>query len=178
MARKTFSRDLGVQYWSQAKSTWGSERTSCGGTMKSEGCVITSVAMIFDHFGDSIDPLILLNKLKPTGDDCAFDWWVAESKYGHNYEGKTSGSFNNLKADIFDLVYNQRIPIMIRVPNHTVVAVGFQGTLTVDVDGEPYVSEITPEMILVNDPGNSGNTTLQDTINQRGNVEYYNYYTE
>ncbi|EST55258.1 hypothetical protein T458_08010 [Brevibacillus panacihumi W25] len=176
MARKTFSRNLRVEYFGQGDSPWGSRKTSCKDTMRSEGCIITSVAMIFKKYGDSVDPGILLDDMQPK--DCPFDWWVAASVYNHTYEGKTSGTFKQLRDEIFDLVYDQRIPIMLRVPNHTVVAVGFQGTLSVDEDGNPNYNEITPSMILVNDPGKASNKTLQDVIDQRGDFEYYNYYTE
>ncbi|NNV01205.1 C39 family peptidase [Brevibacillus sp. MCWH] len=178
MATKTFSRDLGTTSFKQFDSKWASKTTSCGGTMRSEGCYITSVAMIFNSFGDNVDPGTLLDNLKNTGKDCPIDWNAAASRYSHTYHGKMSGTFDKLKADIFDLIVNERIPVMIHVPNHLVAAKGFKGTLSVDVDGSPYYSQITPEMILVNDPGSSSNQTLQDVINQRGAVDYYTYYTD
>jgi hypothetical protein len=178
MATKLYNRDLGTKSFKQTDKTWASKITSCGGTMHSEGCYITSVSMIFYSFGDNIDPGKLLDKLKPLGKDCPLDWDVAASQYSHTYHGKTSGTFDKLKDDIFDLIVNQRIPVIIHVPNHTVVAKGFYGTLPVDADGNPYYNQITPDMILVNDPGSSSNKTLQDVINQRGAVDYYNYFTD
>ncbi|MFB0828182.1 C39 family peptidase [Brevibacillus laterosporus] len=178
MARKTFNRDLGITDWKQAEKPWGKEYTSCGQTMADEGCIITSVAMIFDSFGDDVDPYSLLEKLKKSRNDCDFNWSAAATSYKHKYKGKKSGSFNSIKADIFDLVVTDRVPVMVRVPGHTVIVTGFRGTLSVDTDGEPYYTEIDADMFLVNDPGYKKHTPLQDVIDKRGKVEYFNYYLD
>ncbi|WP_059171967.1 hypothetical protein [Bacillus sp. FJAT-27445] len=177
MATKTYNRDLLTPSFKQFDTTWGSKITSCGGTMKAEGCIITSVAMLFKGFGDSLNPGTFLDALKPTGADCPFNWLSAANKYGHSYHDKTTGTFSALKGNIFDLIVNKGTPVLIRVPGHTVVAKAFSGTLSVDIDGNPYYSQITASMINVNDPGSSTNVTLQDVINQRGELEYINRYT-
>jgi hypothetical protein len=175
--KETFHRDLGTTSYKQFDSKWADQPTSCGGTIKSEGCFITSVAMIFHSFGDTnVDPSTLQIALEPY--DCPFYWTVAADKYGHTYHGKTYGAIEELKYDMFDLIYNQGIPVMVHVPGHLVVVKEFYGTLTVDDQGNPFLNEITPDMFKVNDPGSSYNDDLQDVIDQRGEVEYYNYYTK
>lgn len=146
--------------------------------MSAEGCIITSVAMIFKSFGDNVTPKTMLEKLKKSKADCPFNWLSAAKEYKHTYKDKTFGSFDKLKNSIFNLIVNSKIPIMVRVPGHTVVARGFNGTLPVDAKGNPDLSKITSNMILVNDPGSSKNKTLADVINQKGAVEYINYYTK
>ncbi|WP_064200086.1 C39 family peptidase [Brevibacillus brevis] len=179
MAVKQYSKVFDMQYWSQADEKWRSNYTSCGNTMKVEGCVITSAAMIFAFYGNKVDPEILQQQLKAVDGkaDCPFDWAVAQKKYGHKYSGKFTGTFEKLKKDMMDCVINKGIPLMVRVPNHTVAIRGFSGLIEV-VDGFPRFELITPSMFLVHDPGNSKNKNLQDVIDQRGEFEYYNYYTK
>lgn len=180
MATKTYQSDLKVKSWKQFDSSWASLKTSCGGTMKSEGCFITSVAMIFHSFGDSsITPKTLMETLKAEKKaDCPFNWYTAATKYKHTYKGKSEGTFDKLKGQIFNFMNVYKVPIMIHVPKHLVVATGFKGTLPVDANNKPDLTKVTPAMILVNDPGSSNNSTLADVIKQRGAVEYYVYYTK
>lgn len=181
MARKTYNVNLGIPYYSQRDSKWGSKPTSCkengrNQTMDEVGCIITSVAMIFKSFGDDIDPGKLLEALKPN--DCPFSWTTAESLYSHRYESRKSGTFDQLRAEIFKKIVIDKIPLLVRVPGHTVVATGFMGTLDVDIDGEPYYNQITPEMVRINDPYWSNHATLQDAINKKGAVEHFDHYTK
>ncbi|MGD9676785.1 MAG: C39 family peptidase [Vulcanibacillus sp.] len=179
MGYRTFSRDLGTPSFLQGSGDWSSEITSCEGTMASEGCFITSAAMIFKGFGDNVDPGTMLDNLKDNydGADCPFLWSTAASAYAHTWNGKTFGTFDQVKDDIFDLIYNQGIPVMIHVPNHMIVAKKFYGTLAVDAEGNIFYTQITPSMIYINDPGSSFNETLQDVIDDNGSVDYITYYT-
>lgn len=182
MATRTFSRDLGTPSFKQfndGTNTWYNKTTSCGGTIASQGCFITSAAMVFNGFGDDVDPGTMLDNLKNNynGADCPFQWSTAASAYSHTWHNKTFGTFDQVKADIFDLIYNQGIPAMIHIGTHLIVAKKFHGTLSIDGDGNPYYTQITPSMIYVNDPGSSYNQTLQDVINQRGAMDYITHYT-
>lgn len=183
MAKKTYNVDLKTPSFKQfndGTNKWYSKKTSCGGTIGEEGCFLTSTAMIFKGFGDNVDPGTLTDKLKSDykGADCPFAWDTAAKAYSHTWHNKTNGSFDNIRDDLFELIVNSRIPVMVHVPNHLVVVKGFSGTLTVDIDGYPYYTEITASMFKVNDPGSSKNTTLQDVITQKGKVDYITYYTE
>ncbi|MFS0556806.1 C39 family peptidase [Brevibacillus sp. 179-C9.3 HS] len=182
MSVKQFQRLFDIQYWSQADEKWGSVITSCGNSMRAEGCIITAAAMIFHSYGDKVDPLIVQKELRAIKAqtasgraDCPFDWASASKKYNHKYSGKFTGTFEKLKKDMMDLVMNKGVPLMARVPNHTVTIRGFSGLLPV-IDHWPNFEKITADMFLVHDPGNVKNKNLQDVINQRGEFEYYNYY--
>jgi len=176
MANKTFSKILGIEPWLQTDDKWRWIGTSCGSNIGVEGCVITSVAMIFKKFGDNVDPKILTERLKSTHSDCPFDWDYASRVYKHPYKGKKSGKFDTFKGEMLDLIYNKGVPLMVRVPNHTVVISGFVGTLPVYDRDFPDLTQIKANMFLVNDPGKAKNVTLQDVIDQRGDFEYFNYY--
>ncbi|WP_246021227.1 C39 family peptidase [Paenibacillus lentus] len=182
MAKRTYSVDLNTPSFKQfndGNNTWYSKKTSCGGTIGQEGCFLTSAAMIFKGFGDTVDPGSITEALKKKNNaDCPFNWNTAASEYSHTWHNKTNGSFNNVRSNLFDLIVTQRVPVMVHVPNHMVVVKGFQGTLTTDIDGLPYYTDISASMFKVNDPGSSSNSTLQDVINQKGSVDYITYYTK
>lgn len=182
MTRRSYNVDLQTPSFKQfndGTNSWYDDVTSCGGTIGKEGCFLTSAAMIFKGFGDSVDPGTITKKLKDdyNGADCLFAWSTAASAYSHTWHNKANGTFDTLRDDIFELIVDQGLPVMVHVPGHLVVAKGFVGTLTQDLDGYPYYTEITPSMFRVNDPGSSYNTSLQDVINQRGPVDYISYYT-
>ncbi|GIQ71547.1 hypothetical protein DUZ99_10595 [Xylanibacillus composti] len=179
MSQQRFHVDLYTPSYKQYDdgNNWYNEKTSCGGTMASEGCFITSVAMVFRGFDHSGDPGTLLAKLKAKKADCPFQWSTAASEYSHTWHGKTSGAFSTLKQQIFNKIVNDLIPVLVHVPNHLVVVKGFSGTLSTNANGSLAYNEITPSMFMVNDPGSSTNSTLQDVINQRGAVDYFAHYT-
>jgi len=55
---------LSVPLYSQSGQTWSSSiMQSCGSTINSAGCTLTSVAMVFKYYGVSIDPGQLNTKM-------------------------------------------------------------------------------------------------------------------
>lgn len=164
--KRSFIEDLNTPSFKQTTGGWQDKITSCGDTMYNEGCYITSAAMVFKGFGDSVDPGSMLEELRPA--DCLFNWSVAATKYNHTLTSTVSGSFDSLKAQMFDIIMNQKKAIIYCVSGsstHAVVIKGFNGTLTVDPDTlQPWTTEITSAMFKVNDPGSSTNTTLAQVL--------------
>lgn len=165
MASQTYSKTLSIVSYKQFDSRWKDLKTSCGGTMGQEGCAITSCAMIFNTLPD-----VHLAEMKAKGGaDCPYQWTTAASLKNKTYSA-TTGSFDSLKASMFENIITKGLPMVVAVPGHFIVVKGFVGTLPVDPDGNIFYSSITADMFKVNDPGSSSNATLQDVINQKGSV--------
>ncbi|USG64451.1 C39 family peptidase [Brevibacillus ruminantium] len=173
MASKMFRANLGISPFYQCGQSWSSEKTSCGKTMCEEGCYITSAAMVLTYNGYNVDPGTLRNAIKPY--DCPIDFSVVATRYRLKYT-RVDKNFEKIRADIFDYLYYSDTPVMIGVSGsntHMVVAQGFSGTLSIDPDGNPNYSEITPSMILVNDPGSKNRTTLAQVLTSYPTVTGY-----
>ncbi|MFD0695430.1 C39 family peptidase [Paenibacillus sp. GCM10027628] len=170
MANRTFINNLNTQKYLQCGQSWSGSTTSCGGSMCSEGCYITSTAMVFKSFGDTVDPGTLLAALKPNAADCPINWTSAASKYGHTVGEQAPGTFDQLKAKLFDYIYNKNKPVVYCVSGsttHAVVITGVNATIPVDPDtGAPETAYLTSSMFYVNDPGNNSNSTLDQVFSR------------
>lgn len=67
MSYRSFSKTISIPDYKQFDDRWGDLTTSCGGTMRVQGCAITSATMIF-----GIRPDVHLNEMKPY--DCPYNW--------------------------------------------------------------------------------------------------------
>jgi hypothetical protein len=126
--------------------------------------------MIFKGFGDDVDPHSLLGNLMKSGYDCPLNWSGAASKYGHSVAELAPGTFDQLKAKLFDYIYNKNKPIVYCVSGsttHAVVITGINATIPVDPDtGAPETAYLTSSMFYVNDPGNNSNSTLDQVFSR------------
>jgi len=162
---KSYSKTLSTVSYKQFDTKWKNLVTSCGKTMGQQGCAITSCAMIFN-----VQPDVHLEEMKNKGGaDCPYQWSTGASLKNKTYSAK-SGSFDALKATMFENIISKGLPMVVSVPGHFIVVKGFVGTLPIEPDGGPIYSSITADMFKVNDPGSSSNTTLQDVINQKGSL--------
>ncbi|WP_139132095.1 hypothetical protein [Fusibacter sp. 3D3] len=165
MKYSSYSKTLSTVSYKQFDTRWKSLFTSCGGTMGQQGCAITSCSMIFN-----VQPDVHLSEMKAhDGADCPYQWSTGASLKNKIYSA-TTGSFNSLKAAMFENIITNELPMVVAVPDHFIVVQEFVGTLPMDPGGGPIYSSITSDMFTVNDPGSSYNFTLQDVINQKGPV--------
>ena len=121
----------GVTDYKQYGSSWGSSKTSCGGTMTSEGCVITAFTNILNYKGKSVTPANVLATLKAKRYDCLFAWDSAASTYGISHVRK-DGTFNTVKQELFKAIVKQRKAVLVHTQPHSFVVYGFSGQIAED----------------------------------------------
>ena len=160
---RTYSKTVSVNNYKQCGQSWSSHRTSCGGSMCYEGCTISCGAMIF-----KVSPTTHLEELKVSGGaDCPYQWSTAARKHGKSHTQKL-GSFDSLKATMFNYIYNKNTPVIARVSGsttHFIVVKGVNAELPM-VNGSPDLSKLTTSMFIVNDPGSNSNQTIADVLNK------------
>ncbi|WP_342566679.1 hypothetical protein MKY09_11435 [Psychrobacillus sp. FSL K6-4046] len=164
---KNYSVQLnGVGDYKQHVGSWSNSLTSCGSSMASVGCVITSYANLLRFKGKSVDPGQVLATLKPGAVDCPFVWATAGTRYGLTNTLKWGG-FNTLKQQMFDLVVKQRQAFIVHTSPHTFVVDGFVGQVAVDSDTGAVVG-IEKGMFLINDPGSTSRVNMKQTLDHYG----------
>jgi hypothetical protein len=154
---------------------WASYKTSCLGTMQSEGCYITGTSMALNFLGKSTTPLSVLNALKPTKADCPLYWGGAASTYGVSHS-TTAGNFSSLKAAMFDEIYYNHRPVVATVNGHAVLVRAFDGILSTDASNHINKGDITSDMFYINDPGSSSRTKLQQVITAYSDITSYHVF--
>jgi hypothetical protein len=165
---------IDVPYFNQCDEPWGSrsydhmEATKyyttddykAKGTICNWGCALTSSVMILNYYGIETDPLELNDWLE---DHHGYDNegnlnWPAIQDYSDgviSYNGRADRDDSILNSDLC----NQR-PVILRVPNHYVVATG-----KTKVDDTDTWS--------INDPGYRSRTTLLDYDNSYSSMKRY-----
>ncbi|UII55910.1 hypothetical protein LS684_20190 [Cytobacillus spongiae] len=116
----------GVTDYKQYSTPWNTSKTSCGGTMQQEGCVITAFTNILNYKGKALKPDSVLGTLKPKGQDCPFAWASADATYGISSVRK-DGVFNTIRQDLFNAVVKQRKAVLVHTQPHSFVVYGFKG---------------------------------------------------
>ncbi|HEX2915202.1 MAG TPA: C39 family peptidase [Chloroflexia bacterium] len=120
---------LEVPVFSQGDPQWGGDGIGCGTTMKSQGCTVTSVAMVFKYYGVDTNPKAMNDCLGTRA--CPLDWSGAVSACS---QGKVSGG-QIQKFDfgpLQDALKNGK-PVIVGLSvntaaNHFVVVTGGSGT--------------------------------------------------
>jgi len=146
---------LSVPYFSQTDPTWGNYQLgSCAGvTIRSSGCAMTSVSMIFKYYGANTNPQILNNCLIGNGGylGCAIYWGTAAIKCSENKAtlvGTGGFNFTTLEQELA-----AGYPVVVGfswIPHYVVVVSG---------------SGSNPANYIINDPNPAGGTTK--------NMSYY-----
>lgn len=161
MQKKRYTKEISVPNYKQFDSKWADSVTSNGGTMKAEGCAITSAAIVLN-----VSPDRHLKEMKEIQSDCPYYWQVAASKYNKTHT-QISGNWEYLKAKIWTYIYREGIPVIIKLSNsketHFIVASGIDGDMTI-INSMPAMSSFNESMIKVKDPGSNYNKTLSDVL--------------
>lgn len=141
-------------------------------------CSIASSAMVANYLtGSNLDASTAKTK---NGGSSSMQWSVFASNCGLSYQRVPNTgdlSFSALKTDLFNLLINENIPVVVRITNpntspadHYVTVKGFYGTLPTlpNDDGTEVINtgSITPSMFKVVDPEPAwaNNQTLQDVM--------------
>lgn len=163
LALKNYNTQISsVTDYKQYTAPWASKKTSCGGTMQQEGCVITAFTNILNYKGKSLNPDSVLTTLKAKGQDCLFNWTGAATTYGIAATRK-DGVFNTIKFDLFKAVVKQGKAVLVHTQPHSFVVYGFVGQVAEDsVTGD--VAGLTTSMFKIKDPGSSTRTMMNQTL--------------
>ena len=95
---------LDVPYFNQCDNTWGSDPLgdgTCGSTMCTEGCAVTSSAMLYQYYGGSMDPGQLNTCLTANGGfagGCLIIWSNSCMADGMSYAGSSGDIDAELNA--------------------------------------------------------------------------------
>ena len=186
MGYRTFTNLIsGIADYKQGALPWGPwpmHGDPPGRTMANSGCCLCSNADVLN-----ISPEVIYNYLYPLNGDCLFSWSLMQQKYGVIYtrygDSTDSTTFQMLKKQMFDFVYNKNMPLLLYTHNastnreHWVVATGFNGTLPLYSDGYgneyPDLGAITTSMFIIHDPGTSSTYTLADELVTYGDVRSF-----
>ena len=166
-----FSKTLPVPKYQQQDSKWANEPTDCVDdegnveTVGEVGCLLTCGAMVLGE--TPLDHLKTLAKYKVS--NCLYI--PSDVAEGLEISHSTSeGDFDDLKEEIFNYVYNKKIPVIARLynsnkpyPTHFIVIKGFEGEVESDKNGLVF-DNVTEDMFKVNDPGFTDNRTLEDAL--------------
>lgn len=152
----------GVTDYKQGTSPWGSKKTSCGGTMAQEGCVITAFTNILNYKGKSVNPDSVLTTLKAKGQDCLFNWSGAASTYGITAT-RVDGNFNTVKTNLFNAVVKQKKAVLVHTQPHSFVVYGFVGQVSED-SATGAVTGLQTSMFKIKDPGSTTRTKMNQTL--------------
>jgi hypothetical protein len=124
---------MNVPFYSQKNSLWSGEKLGrCSTTIGTEGCAITSVAMVFKYYGIQTDPLDMNNWLKQNNgysDGCNINWITATKRTGGAVKWiETSGT----NLDMIKTELNSRHPVIAKVSlsntGHYIVITGYTGS--------------------------------------------------
>jgi len=102
-------------YYSQRDSEWGNDNIGNTKTLiKSYGCALTSVAMVFEEHGVSIDPGKLANKPIFSGD--LIDWYDSKD-WEKNWPVPDSHGYahGNINWSVIDSKISKGIPIIVYI---------------------------------------------------------------
>lgn len=140
----------------------------------SSGCAVASSAMVVNYLKGTN---MTYNDALARNGDVEMYWSRFADKSGVSFEKIGDSSFEGLKHELFSLLYNERIPVVVRVtgttknPTNYVVVNGFDGNLPFieDSNGNEYprLVSVTPSMFKIVDPepAYQNNITLQDVMN-------------
>jgi len=145
-----------VPYFSQCDSRWGSDKLGGDGqTICSQGCALTSAAMVMAYYGVDTDPKRLNNAIGRAGyDENYWIYWPTVRNVCHDETNQIEYSPGTVKP--FDTtVLNTHLdaghPVIVNVGGHFVVVTGRS-------DGTYYI----------NDPISSAKSTLDAYPNREG----------
>lgn len=143
------------------------------------GCAVASSAMVVNYLTGAN---LTYEQAETANGGTSMNWSGFASNYGLSYQRvPTSGdsSFASLKVQLFRLLYDENIPVVVRVygtkGQHYVVVKGIYGTFPEIIDDNGNVSvnvsSATASMFKVVDPWpswNATNLTLQDVMDDKG----------
>jgi parallel beta-helix repeat protein len=139
-----------VPYFSQCDSRWGSDKLGGDGpTICSQGCALTSAAMVMAYYGVDTDPKRLNAAIGRGGYDAGYNiYWSAVRNVCHDEINQIEYSPGTVKPFNTTVLNNQLDaghPVIVNVGGHFVVVTGRS-------DGTYYI----------NDPISSAKSTLDD----------------
>jgi len=151
---------LSVPSYKQTDNRWASVTLgSSGKTMARIGCTTTAIAMMESYrTGSTVTPAAMANRLSYTASGNVY--------WPRNYIPVTNGS--GYLSTVLALL-RQGKPVLLGATNsyggqHWVVVTGFTG------------GSVTPSNFIINDPGSSSRTTLQQFLNAYPNFYKMFYY--
>ena len=145
-----------VPYFSQCDSRWGSDKLGGDGpTIYSQGCALTSAAMVMAYYGVDTDPKRLNDAIGRNGYDVNhYIKWPAVRNACHdeiNQIEYSPGTVKPFDTTVLNTHLDSGHPVIVNVGNHFVVVTGRS-------DGTYYI----------NDPISSAKSTLDDYPNRVG----------
>lgn len=145
-----------VPYFSQCDSRWGSDQLGGDGpTICSQGCALTSAAMVMAYYGVDTDPQKLNDAIGREGYDASYYiYWSAVRNACHDETNQieySPGTVTPFNETVLDNHLDAGHPVIVDVRGHFVVVTGRS-------DGTYYI----------NDPGYSTRSTLDDYPTKNG----------
>ena len=150
-----------VPYFSQCDSRWGSDKLGGdGSTICSQGCALTSAAMVMAYYGVDTDPKRLNNAIGRAGYDANYYiYWSAVRNTCHDEVNKIEyfpGTVKPFDTTVLNTHLDSGHPVIVNVGGHFVVVTGRS-------DGTYYI----------NDPISSAKSTLDAYPNRVGMHIYF-----
>ena len=145
-----------VPYFSQCDSRWGSDKLGGDGpTICSQGCALTSAAMVMAYYGVDTDPKRLNNAIGRAGYDVNhYIYWSAVRNVCHDEINQIEyfpGTVKPFDTTVLNAHLDSGHPVIVNVGGHFVVVTGRS-------DGTYYI----------NDPISSAKSTLDAYPNRVG----------
>jgi parallel beta-helix repeat protein len=139
-----------VSYFSQCDSRWGSDKLGGDGpTICSQGCALTSTAMVMAYYGVDTDPQRLNDAIGRAGYDAGYNiYWSAVRNVCHDEVNQIEydpGTVKPFDTTVLNTHLDAGHPVIVNVGGHFVVVTGRS-------DGTYYI----------NDPISSAKSTLDD----------------
>ncbi|PXF60985.1 MAG: hypothetical protein C4B59_06445 [Candidatus Methanogaster sp.] len=139
-----------LPYFSQCDSRWESDKLGGDGpTICSQGCALTSAAMVMVYYGVDTDPKRLNNAIGRGGYDAGYNiYWSAVRNVCHdeiNQIEYSPGTVKPFDTTVLNTHLDAKHPVIVNVGGHFVVVTGRS-------DGTYYI----------NDPISSAKSTLDD----------------
>ena len=175
-----------VPLFKQADSRWGS-RKYLNGTMKSQGCCVTSMAMVVNYFGNSsVDPGTLLDKMNKNYSGNLYRPALSEEYGFWHYLDDNSFAMHSDLTKITGALINQQLVIAHIKPNssehfatkngHWIVLHGFQRAGAGEDTDKAITDDGSSGFFFVNDPNRNNETmTFLEAANLIDRIQSYGY---
>lgn len=180
MATRTISKTLfSAPIWRQNNdSTWDGINSDYVNTFKTYGCSLCALTMLTACMEGSttLKPATLVNRGATAQTSPEIVNYNVSNHFTLTDDGTVANNNNYYIQKIAKAIIEDDVPVFIQVPGHAVVACGFRGTVTTNVNGLPVYSTVLPSHIRFYDPykGNYDHD-LEGLVAKYGNIKRIRY---
>ena len=180
MATRTISKTLfSAPIWRQNNdSTWDGIDSNYIDAFIDEGCYLCALTMLTACMEGSttLKPIALVNRGVTSQNHPRITSYNVSNQFTLAEDKTVSNNNNYYIQKIAKAIIEDDVPVFIQVPGHAVVACGFRGTVTTNVNGFPVYSTVLSSHIRFYDPYQGRyDHNLEGLIAKYGNIEKIRY---